>query len=197
MIAARLMPTRIATDAVAVGNAQRCQLDELLLVRDTAAPAAGSPARRRSPPARRRELNQRPQCGGTQATSVVSRICAIAAQRDHGAQHRQPQEQEVGQLVGPEERAVEHVARDDAGEQDDDLGQRPASAPTASQTRPMPSIQHGVRRGAVPASPAAIAEYRRSSRPDWAAVDAHQASGPTYFSSSAQASSPDVFFISG
>ena len=45
-----------------------------------------------------------------------------AAQCHHRTQHRQPQEQDRGQLVGPEERPVEDVARDHAGEQDDDLG---------------------------------------------------------------------------
>ena len=45
-----------------------------------------------------------------------------AAQRDHRAQHREPQEQDRRELVGPRQRLVEDVARDHAGEQDGDLG---------------------------------------------------------------------------
>ena len=45
-----------------------------------------------------------------------------APERERAAEHRKPQEQDRGQLIGPHQRAVEHVAREDAGEQDDDLG---------------------------------------------------------------------------
>ena len=45
-----------------------------------------------------------------------------AAERHRGAQHRQPQEQDRGQFVRPDQRAVQAVARHHAGEQDDDLG---------------------------------------------------------------------------
>ena len=46
----------------------------------------------------------------------------VAAERDHRAEHRQPQEQDRGQLVRPDQRMIEDVARDDAAEQNDDLG---------------------------------------------------------------------------
>jgi hypothetical protein len=46
----------------------------------------------------------------------------VAAQRHDGAEHCQPQEQELGQLVSLNERAVEDVARDH-GEEDDGLDQ--------------------------------------------------------------------------
>ena len=39
-----------------------------------------------------------------------------AAERDHGAEHHQPEEQQPGDLVAPEQRAVQRVAPDDAGE---------------------------------------------------------------------------------
>ena len=45
-----------------------------------------------------------------------------AAEGDHRAQHRKPEKQDRGQLVRPDQRLVQHVARDHAGEQHDDLG---------------------------------------------------------------------------
>ena len=45
-----------------------------------------------------------------------------AAERDRRAQHRQPQEQDRGQFVRPDQRPVQPVTRHHAGEQDDDLG---------------------------------------------------------------------------
>jgi hypothetical protein len=45
-----------------------------------------------------------------------------AAERDDGAEHDEPEEEGAGELVGPDERAVERVAEDDAGEEDDDFG---------------------------------------------------------------------------
>ena len=44
-----------------------------------------------------------------------------AAQRHHRTQHRQPQEQDRGQLVRPQDRLVEDITGDHAGQQDDDL----------------------------------------------------------------------------
>ena len=46
-----------------------------------------------------------------------------AAEGDDGAEHHQPEEQQPGDLVAPEQRAVQHVAPDDAGKQDADLGE--------------------------------------------------------------------------
>jgi hypothetical protein len=45
-----------------------------------------------------------------------------ALQRHHGAEHRQPQEQDGGEFVGPDQRAMGDAA-DHAGEQHDDLRQ--------------------------------------------------------------------------
>ncbi len=45
-----------------------------------------------------------------------------AAERHRGPQHRQPQEQDRRQFVRPDQRPVQPVARDHAGEQDDDFG---------------------------------------------------------------------------
>ena len=58
-----------------------------------------------------------------------------AAQRHHRTQHRQPQEQDRGQLVRPEDRLVEDIAGDHAGQQDDDLG-HDESAAAASMAVP-------------------------------------------------------------
>ncbi len=44
-----------------------------------------------------------------------------APERHGGAEHRQPQEQDRGQFVRPDQRAVEAVTRDHADEQDDHL----------------------------------------------------------------------------
>ena len=45
-----------------------------------------------------------------------------AAERHRGPQHRQPQEQDGGQFVRPDQRAMQPVTRHHASEQDDDLG---------------------------------------------------------------------------
>ena len=52
----------------------------------------------------------------------------VAAQRDRRAQHGEPQEEDRGELVGPDERVIEHVTRNDAGQQDDNLGRHERSA---------------------------------------------------------------------
>ena len=117
----------------------------------------------------------------------------IAAQRDHDADHGQPKEQKVRKLVSPKQRTVEQIARDDAGEQDSDLSQHEYRANrltgeaytqvqherAAAQARPQRRVRVNDRR----------AEIRRA--------EVHVVSGPTYFSSSDQALSPAVFFMSG
>ncbi len=45
-----------------------------------------------------------------------------AAERDRGPQHRKPQEQHRRQFVRPDQRLVQHIARDDARKQNDDFG---------------------------------------------------------------------------
>ena len=49
---------------------------------------------------------------------MPSRHVLAPAQRYDRAGHRQPQEQDRRQLVGPSERGVQHVAGDDPGQQD-------------------------------------------------------------------------------
>ena len=44
-----------------------------------------------------------------------------ALERQHRAEHRQPQEQDAGEFVGPDERLVQKIPRRHAGEEDDDL----------------------------------------------------------------------------
>src|SRR5579859_1722514 len=42
--------------------------------------------------------------------------------RKHGAEHREPEEQDGGDFVGPGERRAKHIARGDAGKQNRNLG---------------------------------------------------------------------------
>jgi len=44
-----------------------------------------------------------------------------ALQRNHAAQHGEPQKQDGGKFVRPDQRRAERVARGDAGKQDTDL----------------------------------------------------------------------------
>ena len=50
-------------------------------------------------------------------------MCSPRAQRDHRAEHREPDEQHAGELVGPGDRLVEDVAREGAAAEQDDLGE--------------------------------------------------------------------------
>jgi len=52
----------------------------------------------------------------------------VAAQCHDRSQHRQPKEQEVGEFVGPHQRAVEGIARNDTGKENAGLGQHQCSA---------------------------------------------------------------------
>ena len=47
---------------------------------------------------------------------------AAALHRQRAAQHGQPQEQDRGEFVGPDDRAIEHGTRDDSGQQNAHLG---------------------------------------------------------------------------
>ena len=118
---------------------------------------------------------------------------AVTPQRDDHAQHRQPEEQEVGEFVGPEQRTVEHVARHYAGEQDAHLGQHKQCA------NELAGFADGLveQEGASPQHGPAGRDRLGKPRCEVGRVEAHAVSGPTYFSSSAQALSPAVFFISG
>ena len=46
-----------------------------------------------------------------------------AAQRNDRSQHREPHEQDARKLVGPGDRLVQHITREGAAAQDDDLGE--------------------------------------------------------------------------
>ena len=59
--------------------------------------------------------------GGASDARKPSRMCSRAPQRDDGAQHRQPQEQDGGELVRPGQRPIEDVARDHARQQHQDF----------------------------------------------------------------------------
>ena len=48
----------------------------------------------------------------------------VAAHGEHGAEHREPDEQRRGQLVAPHQRAMQEVARDHADEEKPDLEQQ-------------------------------------------------------------------------
>ena len=78
-----------------------------------------------------------------------------AAERDHGAEHREPEEQDGGELVRPDERLVEDVARDHAGEQDQRPRARSAARPAPRRSRPsQPSMpRRSAMRAGRPARP--------------------------------------------
>ena len=85
----------------------------------------------------------------------------VAAQRDDGADHRQPQEQKRGEFVGPDDRAVEHIARDDAGKQDAGLGQHQHRADEFDGL----ADQHVEREGDAAHAAARQGRFRRSPLP--------------------------------
>jgi hypothetical protein len=108
----------------------------------------------------------------------------VLAQRDDDTQHGQPQEQEIGQLVGPEDRAVEHVARDDARKQDRHLGQYQHGTDRFADGADG-IIQHA--RGTPQSGPAGYdGRHVGNFAMQAGHFDAHT-SVPTYFSSNAQA----------
>ncbi len=103
------------------------------------------------------------------------------AGRDHGAQHRQPQEQGRRQLVAPDQRRVEHEAGDDAEQQDRDLDRDQGAGRRldhAAQKAAQPVPARGTGGGAA------------------ARVRCDHVSLPVDFSSRAQASSPYLPFHS-
>ena len=62
----------------------------------------------------------RQRCGAPENQRRHSHVLA-AAERDHRAEHSEPEEQDRGELVRPDERIVEYVARDHPSEQDQNL----------------------------------------------------------------------------
>lgn len=118
-----------------------------------------------------------PQSGGNQLTSGQAHM-RVGAERDDDTQHRQPQEQCVSQFVSPEQRPVEHVARYDAGEEDEDLGEHPGS-PDGLAYRANGAVQHR-RRAAQPGPVGCLRCDKRL------CFGAH-ARAPTYCSNSDQA----------
>ena len=66
-----------------------------------------------------------------------------AAQRDHRAQHREPEEQHGGEFVRPGERFREDVARPRAGAEDQDLGHdQAAAAISVRRARAVSTLEH-------------------------------------------------------
>ena len=118
---------------------------------------------------------------------------SVTTQRHHGAQHREPQEQEVGQLIGPEQRTVEYVTRHHTGEQDQGLGHDDRRADTLRDQTDAAVQQKG---GMAQSGTIGGFKSVRGGHTHGHAGDLPQASGPEYFSSNPQASSPIFFFIS-
>ena len=114
-----------------------------------------------------------------------------ALERDDRAQHGEPEEQDAGQLVRPDDRLVEDVAGQDAGEQDDDLGddeRRRRDLDEAGKDRADPS------RPASPRSNGRIVQGGRLNLRDMR--HGCYTSLPEVFSRWVQASSPNLAFQS-
>ena len=69
----------------------------------------------------RHEVEQRPRPGRHHADEGGHPHVLAAAQRHDRAEHGEPNEEDRGELVRPDERVVQRIAPDDAGEQHDDL----------------------------------------------------------------------------
>ena len=69
----------------------------------------------------RHEVEQRPRPGRHHADEGGHPHVLAAAQRHDRAEHGEPDEEDRGELVRPDERVVQRIAPDDAGEQHDDL----------------------------------------------------------------------------
>ena len=124
-----------------------------------------------------------------------------APERHHRPQHGEPQEQDRGQLVRPDEGLVKDIARDHAGEQDDDLGHDQSRRRDLDQ-RPQRRLQ--------PAGPVALpgsgGVARRHVSGGWTSArlpedvfnlcHAVHTSLPAVFSRMLQASSPYLAFQS-
>ena len=141
--------------------------------------------------------SQLPHFGSTPIDEGRQPHVPVAAQRDDGADHRQPQEQKCGEFVGPDDRAVEDIARHDAGKEDAGLDQNQQGADELGGA----SDQHVEGKGGAAQRRARKCRSRRLRCGRFAhalrTCRCDQASGPTYFSSKAQASSPIFFFTSG
>ena len=70
----------------------------------------------------REQVERRPRRRRQAADGRGHAHMLVAAERDHRAEHRQPQEQNRGQLIRPDQRMIEDVARNDAAEQNDNFG---------------------------------------------------------------------------
>ena len=110
----------------------------------------------------------------------------LPLQRDDGAQHGEPEEQDGCQLVRPDERRMQHEPEYDAGQQDYGFGQHDGSGDGLHQAgqQPLPGVHDRHQR----------AGRARSSR-QGLLDDGHE-SGPTTPSNVAQASSPNRRFHS-
>jgi hypothetical protein len=181
MTAASMNPTRVA-----VGDLQRNQLDvslhvQILCRRQQDFQYEGDHHQRRDSGEPACNVRRHPvgDCGEPHVP--------VTTQRNDHTEHRQPQEQEIGELVGPEQRAIEQVARHDTGEQDTDFGGDQRGADRFARDADRLVNQKGT---APQRRPGGGVLRKRGGA-------AHDESGPTYFSSSAQALSPAVFFMSG
>ena len=119
-------PDRQGRGAPGIGDLQRRRGDRQfvagILVGRPRRSTAEKPAPRRS----RRHRAAARRGGGNNADARRHPHVLVAAERDHRSQHREPEKQRRGQFVRPDQRAIEDVARDDATEQNDDLGRHQA-----------------------------------------------------------------------
>ena len=69
----------------------------------------------------RHEVEQRPRPGRHHADEGGHPHVLAAAQRHDRAEHREPDEEDRGEFVRPDQRVVQRIAPEDAGEQHDDL----------------------------------------------------------------------------
>ena len=111
-----------------------------------------------------------------------------AAQRDARAEHREPQEEDAGELVGPRDRRMQGVAREGAAAEDEDLGQHEQRGGTSVPGEQRSQSDAAGASSAIVRS-CIVARRLRCAR-------GVQASGPEYFSSLAQTSSPYLPFHS-
>ncbi len=99
-----------------------------------------------------------------------------AAERDDGAEADQPEEQDFRQLVGPDQRVVQHVAPDHAGEQDADFDHDQEGG-TNLRGEAGPSVQFAEGSGRYLPQTEHVLGYAR---------------GPVYFSSADQSGAPNL-----
>ena len=124
-----------------------------------------------------------------------------AVQRHRRADHAEPEKHRLRELISPDQRMSEHVAGDDADEQDDDLGRDQQRRDDSRQRINGRSMRGDRRRRATGSGHrrdvSAAVVRRPGGRPSgrWT-VGADQVNGPVISSSRAQASGPIFSFHS-